>query len=131
MILPEVIPYLKKVGIEVEEFGENTIAVQSAPSLLNNVNFTDFILEFIDAFADDFKDDSRAKTEQSENIKPIDNLIKMMACKAAIKAGDPLKDEEIKTLLADAKGMDFITCPHGRPAVRKITLPELEGYFQR
>ena len=131
MILPEVIPYLKKAGIEVEEFGENTIAVQSAPSLLNNVNFTEFILEFIDAFTDDFTEGSQTKTEHSENIKPIEKLIKMMACKAAIKAGDPLKDEEIKALLADAKGMDFITCPHGRPAVRKITTSELEGYFQR
>ena len=138
MILPEVIPYLKKVGIEVEEFGENTIAIQSAPSLLNNVNFNEFILEFIDAFADlpaetpvQAGDLPTGSQINENNIKPIDNLIKMMACKAAIKAGDPLKDEEIKTLLTDAKGMDFITCPHGRPAVRKITLPELEGYFQR
>jgi len=128
MILPEVIPYLKQVGIEVEEFGENTIAVQSAPSLLNNVNFNDFILEFIDAFADD----SQSHPVGGEaSIKPIDNLIKMMACKAAIKAGDQLTQEEIKALLADAKEMDFITCPHGRPAVRKITLSELEDYFQR
>ncbi|MEW6026433.1 MAG: DNA mismatch repair endonuclease MutL [Planctomycetota bacterium] len=143
MILSDVIPYLKQVGIEIEEFGENTIAVRSAPSLLNNINFRDFILEFIDAFADDFgaeaswrpngahPDEPKAESKHNTNIKPIDKLIKMMACKAAIKAGDPLKEEEIKALLNDTRGMDFVTCPHGRPAVRKITLAELEGFFQR
>ncbi|MBI5778271.1 MAG: DNA mismatch repair endonuclease MutL [Planctomycetes bacterium] len=138
MILPEVIPYLKKVGIEAEEFGENTLAIQSAPSLLNNVNFNEFILEFIDAFADLPAEtpvqagDLPAGSQINEtNIKPIDKLIKMMACKAAIKAGQPLTPEEIKSLLADAGETDFVTCPHGRPAVRKITLSELEGYFQR
>jgi DNA mismatch repair protein MutL len=130
-LLTEAIPYLKAVGIEVEEFGENAIAIQSAPSVLNNVDLNEFITEFIDAFADDFPDTDKEKDAESKNIKPIDNLIKLMACKAAIKAGDSLSPEEIKALIADSSGIDWVTCPHGRPAIRKITLSELEGFFQR
>jgi DNA mismatch repair protein MutL len=128
MMLPEIIPFLKKAGIEAEEFGERTISVQSAPPLLNKVNFTDFILEFIDSFADD----SPEQQIPGENhIQPIDKLIKLMACKAAIKAGDPLTREEMTALLSEAGKMEFVTCPHGRPAVHKINLSELNHYFQR
>ncbi|MFH1232099.1 MAG: DNA mismatch repair endonuclease MutL [Planctomycetota bacterium] len=159
-LLQEVVPYLKAVGIEIEEFGENAVAIQSAPSILNNVNLKEFITEFIDAYADsprssesgagDFPDArltgcpvgqaGKEKDTESKNIKPIDNLIKMMACKGAVKAGDPLSPEEIKALIADSSGIDlpdlavqagWVTCPHGRPAIHKITLPELERFFQR
>ncbi|MFH0889284.1 MAG: DNA mismatch repair endonuclease MutL [Planctomycetota bacterium] len=136
-LLQEVVPYLKAVGIEIEEFGENAVAIQSAPSILNNINLKEFITEFIDAFADDFPDASHGQEEQKNkrtkelNIKSIDNLIKMMACKGAIKAGNPLSPEEIKALIADSSGIDWVTCPHGRPAIHKITLQELGRFFQR
>jgi DNA mismatch repair ATPase MutL len=103
---------------------------------LNNVNLQEFIIEFMDAFAEGFPD-AGAEGEKvtgvdNKDIKPINNLLKMMACKSAIKAGDPLSSEEIKALLTEAKEIKhWITCPHGRPAIHKITISQLEGYFNR
>jgi DNA mismatch repair protein MutL len=130
VLINELIPHLKAVGIEIEEFGENSIAIRSAPSILNNVNLKEFIIEFIDTYADDISDSSE-KDSGVKNIKQVDNLIKLMACKGAIKAGDALSSEEIKALMTDCNGIDWVTCPHGRPAIYKITLSELEGFFLR
>lgn len=123
MLMPEIISCLKKTGIEAEAFGKRTISVQSAPPLLNKINFTGFILEFIESYNEDAPGPGRPE--------PIDRLIKIMACKAAVKAGDPLAPEEINSLLNEAGAMDLITCPHGRPAAHKITRSELERFFRR
>ena len=56
----------------------------------------------------------------------------MMACKAAIKAGDSLSWEAMQQLMADLSACEIPwSCPHGRPPLVKLSLAELERYFQR
>jgi DNA mismatch repair protein MutL len=62
----------------------------------------------------------------------FDELLHMMACKAAIKAGDRLSPEEVKTLLADRYLChDAHHCPHGRPTALVFTREELDRRFGR
>ncbi|HNW35676.1 MAG TPA: DNA mismatch repair endonuclease MutL, partial [Candidatus Ozemobacteraceae bacterium] len=60
------------------------------------------------------------------------DLLKMMACKAAVKAGDPLKEPEMRSLLEQLlKTPNPFTCPHGRPVVVRLTTRQIEHGFLR
>jgi DNA mismatch repair protein MutL len=55
-----------------------------------------------------------------------------MACRTAIKAGDPLQPAEIEQLVTDLFRCDNpYTCPHGRPTVFRLSLEELTKKFLR
>ena len=54
------------------------------------------------------------------------------ACKASVRAGNELSDDEIDLLLSlMQKNNMTLSCPHGRPAVISITKNELEKWFKR
>jgi len=60
------------------------------------------------------------------------DLLKMMACKAAVKAGDQLKDPEMRSLLEQLlKTENPFTCPHGRPVVLRLSRRQIEHGFLR
>jgi DNA mismatch repair protein MutL len=64
--------------------------------------------------------------------KLLDEVLNMMACKAAVKAGDPLSPAEITALLANWKHVEGSSnCPHGRPTVLRLSLADLEKQFHR
>ena len=57
--------------------------------------------------------------------------IAQKACKASIKAGDKLSDEDIKCLIHKLNGNLGLKCPHGRPIAVKISKMEIEKWFKR
>jgi DNA mismatch repair protein MutL len=62
----------------------------------------------------------------------LHEILDMMACKAAVKAGDPLSPVEIDALLARRHLIDRSSnCPHGRPTTLRLTLRDLEKQFKR
>jgi len=62
----------------------------------------------------------------------LHELLDMLACKAAVKAGDPLTPEEIAALLARRATAERSShCPHGRPTTLRLTLRDLERQFHR
>ena len=62
----------------------------------------------------------------------LNDLLNMVACKAAIKAGDYLAPEEITALLEQRHHyQDTHHCPHGRPTALVFTREELDKRFKR
>ena len=62
----------------------------------------------------------------------IHQILDMMACKAAVKAGDPLTQEEIDTLFRQRHLIDKSTsCPHGRPTMLRLSKADLNKQFHR
>jgi DNA mismatch repair protein MutL len=60
------------------------------------------------------------------------DILDMMACKAAVKAGDPLTTEEIDALLQRRELAERSShCPHGRPTTLRLSLRDLERQFHR
>ena len=58
--------------------------------------------------------------------------LSMMACKAAVKAGDRLTALELDELVALREQVERSSnCPHGRPTSVRLTIRELEKLFQR
>jgi DNA mismatch repair protein MutL len=62
----------------------------------------------------------------------MDDVLHLMACRAAVKAGQCLSADEAAGLLRlwmNTRESEF--CPHGRPAVLEFTLADLEKLFKR
>ena len=115
---------LAKLGVQLDEFGERCVLVRSHPVLLQSTPLQSLI-----------RDIAATLEESGEAPEPaavLDSVLSMAACKAAVKAGDPLTPAEIDALLA-RRGLveDSHHCPHGRPTVLKFTLHELERQFKR
>ena len=116
---------LGRLGIEVAPFGPGTAAVQQFPSLLaeRGVEPGAFVREILDRLADE---------EATSAEELLEDMLSMMACKAAVKAGDPLTDDEMRALLDRREEAEKSSaCPHGRPTTLELTLKDLEKQFRR
>lgn len=113
-----------RLGIELSVFGPTTLAVQGFPSLLKSVEPGEFVADMLEKL-----------TEQSEPPSDetlLHQVLDMMACKAAVKAGDPLTPEEMQALLLQRHLTDRASnCPHGRPTTLQLSTRDLERQFKR
>jgi DNA mismatch repair protein MutL len=117
-------PVLARLGIEVGDFGNDAVAVQSFPVMLSRARPAEYLPELLDALADK---DGRASPEAV-----VHRVLDMTACKAAIKAGDPLTPEEIDKLLECRAAVEqHHTCAHGRPTTLTLSIRDLERQFHR
>ncbi len=123
-VLEEHTNLLHQLGIEVTQFSSNSVAVQTFPSLLADTD--------VRAFMSDLIDKLEVPDDQPHTEVVIHELLDMMACKAAVKAGDPLTPEEIDTLIANKHLVEKASnCPHGRPTTLQMNIKELEKQFKR
>ncbi len=116
---------LSSLGIEVQPFGPGTVAMQQFPTLLaeRGVQADDFLRELLDSLSED---------ETFDPERALQGILSVLACKAAVKAGDPLTPDEIEGLLAQVEDLDKASsCPHGRPTTLTLTLGDLEKQFRR
>jgi DNA mismatch repair protein MutL len=114
----------EKLGIEIVPFGPKAVAIQSFPVLLAKAQPADFLRDVVDILSE------KGAALDEESL--LDEVLRMAACKAAIKAGQKLSEGEIEQLLADKETVESSShCPHGRPAAIKFTLTELEKQFKR
>ncbi len=115
---------LDRIGIEVTEYGPKLLAVQRFPTLLRNVSMKTFVSDLLDKLVDN--------AGQTSEETLIHAALDMMACKAAVKAGDPLSREEIYALLEQRHLTERSSnCPHGRPTTLELTTKDLERQFGR
>lgn len=113
-----------RLGVELDAFGPNVLAVQAFPVALSRMNVAEFVRDALDRLVEP------GQQEHPETL--IHALLDMMACKAAVKAGDPLSAEEIQSLLAQRHLVDRSSnCPHGRPTTLRLTIHDLERQFKR
>ncbi|MBS1910834.1 MAG: DNA mismatch repair endonuclease MutL [Bacteroidetes bacterium] len=76
--------------------------------------------------------DQYLEYQQMGNTDQRDLIAASFACRASIKAGDPLSQEEMLNLIEQlfSTSMPYV-CPHGRPIVIRIDLAELDRRFGR
>jgi DNA mismatch repair protein MutL len=115
---------LAKLGLEVEPFGGGTVLVASVPAMLRGVS-ADRLLRDL---AEHFRTQPLAPTADAV----LEDVLNMVACKAAVKANQRLTPDEIAALL-DRRHLAANThhCPHGRPTALIFTKAELERQFGR
>lgn len=114
---------LRDAGVEVEDFGGNTVLVRGVPADVAVENAEDMLVELAAKLAQGSKD---ALTERTEWV------LHSIACRAAIKAGDHNGPEQLLHLAEQILSGEVPPfCPHGRPVVLKLTRKELEKRFGR
>ncbi len=115
---------LGELGIEIEPFGGSTVAITAYPAILGNSPAEEVLRQVIEPLV--------AKGTPLERRDLLDEILHMMACKAAVKAGDRLAQEEVDALLAQRHLChDAHHCPHGRPTALVFSREELDRRFQR
>lgn len=112
-----------RLGVDIEPAGETLLRVSSLPTDIKADGAEDFIREITKMLS------------EMKNISPSDlrqNMLHMMACKAAIKAGEVLNMRQMRQLIIDLCNTEHpFTCPHGRPCMIEISSAELYKMFKR
>ena len=130
-------PWLARLGFEVEPFGPRAWRVRSVPAAAGG-SLTDpgglaRILEELARSSELLSPGgSEAELASARLLAWEDRLLKTLACRSAVKAGDILTHEEMERLVADLGGLENpYTCPHGRPVLVQVTPDELHRRFGR
>jgi DNA mismatch repair protein MutL len=115
---------LLRLGMTVEAFGGETVLVRSYPAMLANFKPVEILRGLVERLL--------AGGKKPDRRDLLDELLHMISCKAAIKAGDRLTIEEIDALLRQRHLVrDTHHCPHGRPTALVFTREELDRQFKR
>jgi DNA mismatch repair protein MutL len=118
-------PLFTKLGIDISPSGPASISVYALPTLLvsRNVDGAEFICDLLDKLGSNMP---------SSEEEALSEILDMMSCKAAIKAGDQLTQHELKDLLRKRREIERgSNCPHGRPTTMVLSIEELEQRFGR
>ena len=117
---------VRRLGYDARPIGPRAISLSGVPSFLisRRVEPGPFLVELL-AFGVE-----QGRTDDPEAL--LSEVLDMMACKAAVKAGDHLSDTELQQLLDRREQIERSSnCPHGRPTSLRIPLSELDRRFGR
>ena len=113
---------LRALGFDIDEFGGTSVKVSSVPLDLFGMDIEAFFREVLSSM------ESLRAIRLSDIAR---DKLATMACKAAVKGGERLTEEEAKRLLSDMDGDMGLKCPHGRPAVVRMKKSDFEKLFKR
>src|SRR5262249_34899592 len=118
-------PLLTTLGFELEPFGRDTVLVRAVPAVLQALLRPGSLLEAL-------QEAMQRATPQSSPDEWREHLAAALACRTAIRAGDPLSPAQMAALV-DAVTQHHLAyaCPHGRPTHVTLSLAELERRFLR
>ncbi len=112
-----------QLGFEVEPFGGKTFAIHAVPSHLAQKDLQKVFTGLLDEFV-------AGKTTPME--EQTQKALTYLACRSAVKFGDPLGHEEQQALVEKLQTLDQpYTCPHGRPTMIVMSSDELKKRFGR
>ena len=112
-----------QAGFDIDDFGSGRIIIRSAPLLLEKLDITEAFMEISEYLQ------RHKKVILSEKMEWI---YQNTACRAAIKAGNINKPEELIQLAVTLeRNPDIKYCPHGRPVYFFMSRHEIEKNFKR
>ena len=122
-LLTELLPEFDMLGFDIKPFGRNTVVIEGVPPDAHAGSEGKIVEEMLALYSE---------YRQNDPTHVRDNLAKSYSCKSAIKAGDPLNEPEMRSLIDQlfATSMPYV-CPHGRPIVLRISVEELDRRFGR
>ncbi len=117
------IAVLKKLGFEVESFGQRSFRLRAIPAILSDGN----PMQVLRSVVEDFEEDESPLADE------IEARVAARVCKrGAVKAGQVLSLAEQEKLLRDLESCRSPrTCPHGRPTMIHLSVETLERQFGR
>lgn len=123
-VLNTCLPFITRLGYNIEHFGGNEYAVRAVPDHLFSLCKKELLLQMLDEMGEE-------TTGISENSL-IMAKVASMSCKAAVKGNMHLSVREAEELIGELLTLDNpYHCPHGRPTIISMTKYELEKKFKR
>jgi DNA mismatch repair protein MutL len=117
-------PALARIGLTIEPFGGNAIAIRETPAILGPVNGEALLRDILDELAD-AGDSTLVQTK-------IDAILSRMACHGSVRSGRQMRPEEMNALLREMETTPLSgQCNHGRPTYVELSLPDIERLFGR
>jgi DNA mismatch repair protein MutL len=118
----EIRPLLTRLGFVVRELSGRTVVLDAVPGAFPKWPHERIIQDIL----------AELPSSRSATRDLIDSIARTVACKTAIKAGDPLRQEEMRALADQLFATELpYSCPHGRPTFMRMTLEELDKRFGR
>jgi DNA mismatch repair protein MutL len=139
LLVPEIVPMddaqaallleqsatFAQLGLEIEAFGRDAIAVRSIPALLSG-------RANVRTLVRDLADEIHEKGSGEKLTERLNALLSTMACHGSVRSGRRLNAEEMNALLRDMEATpNSGQCNHGRPTSIKLTLKDIERLFGR
>lgn len=115
---------LAELGLIIEDFGNGTLLIQSYPAILGNRAPAEIFQLVLDHLCAEDRLPSREAL--------LNDLLSLMACHSAVRAGDPLTPDQISALVSQRELVDDVHhCPHGRPTALLFSKQDLDKQFGR
>ena len=122
--LLEVAGDLEKMGLGIEAFGGNAVAVRETPAILGEVNAEAMIRDILD----ELDDEGDSQLVQAR----IEAILSRVACHGSIRSGRRMRAEEMNALLREMEATPHSgQCNHGRPTYVELKLTDIERLFGR
>ena len=122
--LEKLMPALNEMGFDIEK-KDGWFYVYAVPAPVVKMDFDKFLGLLFENMLDDGELNIRSLLRET---------VSREACRAAIKGGETLTRRQIQYVLSnliDEDGNLPASCPHGRPAVVKLTRKDFEKMFKR
>ncbi|HAP66999.1 MAG TPA: DNA mismatch repair endonuclease MutL [Nitrospinae bacterium] len=125
LVLQSNLDNFRKLGFDIESFGENSFVIRSVPSILSGDDCKQAVKDILNKLV------SEQKGTSFDEV--INKMILVMACRGAVKTGQILSIEEMGSLLKELMNTNRpFTCPHGRPIALSIEKGQiLKGFLRR
>jgi DNA mismatch repair protein MutL len=122
------LPQLEALGFSLEHFGGSTFRLLGVPAVLASRDYSAALMDILETLRSPTVED----VFEEGLPRLFHRLLTVTACHAAIRAHQRLQDEEIHALMHDLARTNMpFTCPHGRPVLLHVGLPEIEKKFLR
>jgi DNA mismatch repair protein MutL len=110
---------LDTIGYSISSFGGNEISISTLPEILGRTATENELLSLIDRILD-------LGGKEAEDTF-MDDLVKITACHAAVRAGQSLNTDEIRDIITELSGSQSkYNCCHGRPSMIRIRKEDLD-----
>jgi len=115
---------LAEMGVELSQFGEDTIALHGVPSSVGAGRVRQAVADMADELV---------AGEVSNAVEKLRyDLSALLACHCAVRAHDPLSRDEVRLLFLQLDELDYnFACPHGRPVMVRFARTEVARWFVR
>lgn len=111
-------------GFRLGFVANDTVEVLAVPMILAKAD-AEVVLQAFMRRAD-------SDTPMETNVGLAHDMLSTMACHGAVRAGEALGEDELRTLLAEAQDVDFFhNCPHGRRVFRWWDEQQIGRWFDR
>lgn len=115
---------LRRMGFGISEFDAETFLVDAVPACLGGAQPKTLLLEIAACL--------EAAGEKRAAVKMMEEPVARAACKAAVKTGKQLDEQDMEALLQGLEAAEMpYTCPHGRPTLVYFSFRELDKRFGR